>query len=77
MYGSRDHSVGIATGYELDDRGVAVKVPVGVRIFTSSRRPDRLWGTCLLAESPLGRGVVVGHGSSGERGNDLTQTEAR
>jgi hypothetical protein len=36
--------VGIATGYGLDDRGVGVRVPVGSRIFSSSRRPDRLWG---------------------------------
>jgi hypothetical protein len=34
-------AVGIATGYGLDDR---VRVPVGVRIFFSPRRPDRLWG---------------------------------
>jgi hypothetical protein len=27
--------VGIATGYELDDRGVGVRVPVGSTIFTS------------------------------------------
>jgi hypothetical protein len=26
---SRDSSVGIATGYGLDDRGVGVRVPVG------------------------------------------------
>jgi hypothetical protein len=41
---SRDSVVGIATGYGLDDQGVGVRVPVGVRIFTSSCRPDRLWG---------------------------------
>jgi hypothetical protein len=35
---------GIATGYELDDREVGVRVPVGSRIF-SSRRPDWLWGS--------------------------------
>jgi hypothetical protein len=41
---SRDSLVGIATGYELDDQGVGVRVPVGVRIFTSPSRPDRHWG---------------------------------
>jgi hypothetical protein len=41
---SRDSAVGIATGYGLDDRGVGVWVSVGVRIFTSPCRPDRLWG---------------------------------
>jgi hypothetical protein len=36
--------VGIATDYGLNDRGVRVRVPVGSRIFTFPRRPDRLWG---------------------------------
>jgi hypothetical protein len=40
---SRDSSFDIATGYGLDDRGVRVRVPVGSRIFSSPRRPDRLW----------------------------------
>jgi hypothetical protein len=42
--GSRDSSVGLATGYGLDDRGVGVQVPVGSRIFSTPRRQDRLWG---------------------------------
>jgi hypothetical protein len=41
---SRDSAVGMATGYGLDYRGVGVRVPVGARIFSSPRRPDRLWG---------------------------------
>jgi hypothetical protein len=40
---SRDRVVGIATGYGLDDRGVGVQVPIGSRIFSPPRRPDRLW----------------------------------
>jgi hypothetical protein len=40
---SQDSAVGIATGYELDGRGVGVRVPVRSRIFSSPRRPDRLW----------------------------------
>jgi hypothetical protein len=40
---SQDSVVGIGTGYGLDDRGVGVRVPVGSRIFSSSRHPDRLW----------------------------------
>jgi hypothetical protein len=44
LYVCRDSSVGIATGYRLDDREVGVRVPVGSRIFFSPRRPDRLWG---------------------------------
>jgi hypothetical protein len=42
--GSRDNSVGIATGYGLDDRGVGVRVPVESSIFSSPSHPDRLWG---------------------------------
>jgi hypothetical protein len=40
---TRDSSVGVVSGYGLDDRVVGVPVPVGPRIF-SSPRPDRLWG---------------------------------
>jgi hypothetical protein len=39
-----DSTVGIATDYGLDDRGVRVRVAVGSRIFSSPRRPDQLWG---------------------------------
>jgi hypothetical protein len=45
---SRERAIGIATVYELDDRGFGVWVPVGERIFTSPRRPDRLWGPLSL-----------------------------
>jgi hypothetical protein len=41
---SRDSSVGIVTGYRLDDQGVRVRVPVGSRMFSSPSHPDRLWG---------------------------------
>jgi hypothetical protein len=40
---NRDSSVGIASGYQLDGSGVGVRDPVGSRIFSSSRRPDRIW----------------------------------
>jgi hypothetical protein len=36
---SRNSSVGIATSYWLDDRGVGVRVPVGSIIFSTSSRP--------------------------------------
>jgi hypothetical protein len=45
---NRDSSVGIATGYGLDDRRVEVGVPVGSRIFSSPRRPHRFWGPASL-----------------------------
>jgi hypothetical protein len=41
---SRDSIVGIVTDYGLDDQGVGVQVPVGVRIFTFPCCPDWLWG---------------------------------
>jgi hypothetical protein len=40
---SWDSTVSTATGYRLDDREVGVRVPVGLRIFTSPCRPERLW----------------------------------
>jgi hypothetical protein len=49
--GSRDSVVGVATGYELDDREVGVRVPVGSRIFSSPRCPDQLWGPPNLLSS--------------------------
>jgi hypothetical protein len=45
---SRDSSVGIATGYGLDDRGFGVGVPVWTRIFTPPFRPDWLWSPSSL-----------------------------
>jgi hypothetical protein len=40
----RGSSVGIETGYWLDDREAAVRVPVGEKMFTSPYRTDWLWG---------------------------------
>jgi hypothetical protein len=37
-------SVGIATGYGLDDQGGGSSSPGRVNIFTSSYRPDLIWG---------------------------------
>jgi hypothetical protein len=52
---SRDNAVGIATGYGLDDRGVGIRVPVGSRIFSSPRRPDRS-SVAHQASYPMGTG---------------------
>jgi hypothetical protein len=35
---------GIATVYELEGRGLGVRLPVRARFSFSPRRPDRLWG---------------------------------
>jgi hypothetical protein len=55
----RDSPVGIATGYGMDDQGVGVRVPVGITIFTSSRRRDRLWGPPSLLSNGY-RGLIPG-----------------
>jgi hypothetical protein len=47
-------AVGIATVYGLDNRWVGVRVPVGSRIFSSPRRPDRIWGPPSLLSNGYG-----------------------
>jgi hypothetical protein len=49
--GSRDSTVGIATGYWLEDQGVGVRVPVGSRIFSSTYFPERAWGLPSLVSN--------------------------
>jgi hypothetical protein len=41
--GTRGGSVGIATGYWLNNRGVVLRIPVRSRIFTSPYRQDMLF----------------------------------
>jgi hypothetical protein len=43
----------------LDDRGVGVRVPIGSRIFSSPRRPDRFWGPPSLLSNGY-RGKTAG-----------------
>jgi hypothetical protein len=61
---NRDATVGIVTGYGLEERGVGIRVPVGARIFSSTRRPDRFWGpTSILSNVCQGsfrRGKMAG-----------------
>jgi hypothetical protein len=40
----RGSIIAIATGYRLDNQGVGVQALVGLRIFTSLYRQDKLWG---------------------------------
>jgi hypothetical protein len=46
--GGRDSAVGITTDLGMDGRGVRVRVPVRVRLFSSPRHPDRCWGQLSL-----------------------------
>jgi hypothetical protein len=64
LHRSRDSVVGTATGYGLDDQGVGVRVPVGSRIFTSPRRPDRHWGPPSLLSNGYRRLVPLGQSGS-------------
>jgi hypothetical protein len=44
IFYNRDSSVGIATGYGLNDRGVRVQVPIGARMLSSPYLPVLYWG---------------------------------
>jgi hypothetical protein len=59
-----DSVVGIATGCGLDDRWVRFRVPVGSRIFSSPRRPDRLWDPRNLLSNGY-RGLFPGGKAAG------------
>jgi hypothetical protein len=51
---SRDRAVGIATSYWLDDRGIGVRVPVGVKNFQFSMSFRRLWDPPNLSNGYCG-----------------------
>jgi hypothetical protein len=38
-------SVGVANGYGMNDRAVGIRGLIGLRIVSSTRCPDRLWGS--------------------------------
>jgi hypothetical protein len=56
---SRGSSVGIATGYGLDDRESGVQFRVGWKFSSSPRRSDRLWGPLSLLSNGY-QGLFVG-----------------
>jgi hypothetical protein len=71
-----DSSVGIATGYGLDDKGVGVRVPVGARIFNSPCRPDRLWGPASLLSNGYGGALSLGVKLPGREADHSPRTSA-
>jgi hypothetical protein len=58
--------IGIATGYGLDEKGIGVRVPVGLRIFSSPRRPDRVWGPHPVSYRMGTGGSFTGGKAAGE-----------
>jgi hypothetical protein len=60
-YYNSDSSVGIATGCRLDGQEVGVRVPVGSRIFSSPRRPNRIWGPPRLQNNGYRRFFPQGY----------------
>jgi hypothetical protein len=66
-----DSAVGIATGYALDGQDVEVRVPVGLRIFSASFRPNRFWGPHSLLSNEYGR-VFPGGKAAGAWSYTLT-----
>jgi hypothetical protein len=60
-----DSSVGIATGYGLDGRGVEVRVPIGARFLSCPRHPDQL--STLPPSQWIRGGVALSSGIKGLR----------
>jgi hypothetical protein len=74
---SRDSIVGVKTGYELDDRGVGIPVPIGSRIFSSPHRPDRLWGLLNLLANGYRRLFPRGQNGRGVKLTTPTSAEVK
>jgi hypothetical protein len=73
---SRGNSVGIATDYGLDDRGVGVRVPVGARIFTTPCRPDWFWGPPSIVTNGYRRFFIRGVKRQGRDADHISTASA-
>jgi hypothetical protein len=62
---SWDNIVCVATSYRLDNQGVGVRAPVGIRIISSPRCPDRLWGPPNLVSNGYQRLIPRGWSGGG------------
>jgi hypothetical protein len=65
-----------ATGYLPDDRGVGFRVPLGSRIFTSPRRPDRLSGPTQPPNQCVPRAISSGVKRPGCEADQSSPTSA-
>jgi hypothetical protein len=66
---SRDSSVSIALGYELDDRGSKVRFPVGARNFSLHHRVQNGSGAHPASYSMGIRGFFLGGKAAGREGD--------
>jgi hypothetical protein len=73
---SLDNVVGTATGYELDDRGVRVRIPVGSRICSSPCHPDRLSGPPSLQSNRYPGSLSLGVKRQGREADHSPPTSA-
>jgi hypothetical protein len=72
----RDSAVGMATGYRLDGRGFGFRALVGSRIFSSPRRPDRLWGPPSLLSNGVPGALSQGAKQQGREADHSPPTSA-
>jgi hypothetical protein len=64
------------TGYGVDDLGVGFRVPLGPRIFTSPRHPDRFWGPPSLLSKRVPAAIFPGIKRSSREADHWPPTSA-
>jgi hypothetical protein len=76
LLGSWDSAVSIAPAYGFGGRGFGVRVPVGVRFFSSPRRPDLSTGPLSLLSNEYRRLFLPGVKRPGREADHSSQTSA-